>query len=898
MVRLFLYFFLFLFYTIMSFFGFDPMAPPGQRPNTKTLDFNDLDEDDALNDETFGSAAISNLGNRFDFSMGGLNDTKSTLVPAPLPSMNASLSYASAAHSSVDDVLQPMASLWSDEKPTENVENQTQHQVLSLEEIEAKLKTQNLPSQPQPQQLPQQVPQQQQQQQFPMMQNNMQFQIPPYITQMLLQPAIHQQILSAVSSGRFSDVQSATLAMVQMLMTTQSQMMQMPNQYANPNNMNMPPNLQPMHQQQMNMAQQQIASNVQSDSQHQIPPHSQLQNQVPSTTSTPIPQQQQQQNSPAQADISKQVQQKVNLADFPSIETASSQTNGHVNHNDSNTNYDNEASNNLSKKQELETNNNFPQNQHQHHNQNSQFNQRQQRSFNNNQMGQRNNHHHNNYNFHRQQQLQQQLENMSPEERDHFLIRQQKVQRITRSSGFMTPKDKDFVTRFQLSQIVTDDPYNEDFYSQVYKVLNSSTGENNMNSLAQKYLEQSGHRLGGRSKRADIALQRMQQQVSKAVSVAKERGESTGILTKAGALGKVSFGSGKQPRRQLIINNHENNENEDSNTSESNKQNEIVLPKEFTFSKSARTFQLSIIEKIYNEVLKLESLERENQAYDSNELWKSLHLNDIIKTSSNEIVNPFISLLAFDKMMKLFGRMFHFLTSEQKIELISTIFINLSNIDVIRKGSYKNYENSNYEIPDDVIKKIDLFQLTVLKNLVLYLSESNFTYVLSWLNALVVSGTISFLVTTKIGLSLITVLISRLELIKQEFSTSLTANELSQWQTVYDQLFKSIEGIITSCFPPYVSHDDAIKITNKQSNDDDSYIWQFLASLSLTGKLNHQRIIVDEIRNEIFGVMAIAKTYKTNGDLEKSTRYLSNLNLFLNAMGLIATEDDITQLSD
>ena len=69
-------------------------------------------------------------------------------------------------------------------------------------------------------------------------------------------------------------------------------------------------------------------------------------------------------------------------------------------------------------------------------------------------------------------------------------------------SGIMNPKDKDFVTRFQLSQIVTEDPYNEDFYAQVFKVIHpktingvqQSTQQNN--SIAQAYLDHSGHRLG------------------------------------------------------------------------------------------------------------------------------------------------------------------------------------------------------------------------------------------------------------------------------------------------------------------------------------------------------------------------------------------------------------------
>lgn len=58
-------------------------------------------------------------------------------------------------------------------------------------------------------------------------------------------------------------------------------------------------------------------------------------------------------------------------------------------------------------------------------------------------------------------------------EEQHALMlkRQEKVARIMRYSGVMNPKDKDFVTRFQLSQIVTDDPYNEDFYAQVYRVI-------------------------------------------------------------------------------------------------------------------------------------------------------------------------------------------------------------------------------------------------------------------------------------------------------------------------------------------------------------------------------------------------------------------------------------------
>lgn len=891
----------------MSFFGFDPMAAPKGKP--ETVDFNDLEDDDAFNEDTFGSAAVSNLNQDFDFSNGGVNSKKSSLKPAPIPE-KTNVSYAAAAHSNIDSMLKPMASLWMDESSNVNKTNEGTSSVPSLQEIEAKLKSQNLQGQGQGQAPLAHMQQQNMnmgQGQPPNnvnmnmnmnmnMQVNPQFQLPPYITQMLYQPSIQQQIYSAVSSGRFPNLQTATQAMIQMLLSTPNPMMQMHPQFSaqngimNPNMNQMIPQNIPQQSQSQPQPQTQNQIQSQQQAQQQVPPHSQPQ---PQTQPLSQGQQVEQPHTSVQSP-NRQADKTIDMNDFPSIEVASAKSNGHVNH--SEPVFSNEDSDDSSIINDFSDNMHNGRRNHQNqHYRSHGYNQ------GNNQRGQTHRYggHNDHHNFQRQHQLQDQLNQMSPEERENFLIRQRKVSTITRCSGFMTPKDKDFVTRFQLSQIVTDDPYNEDFYSQVYKAINSNNN-NNMNSLAQKYLEQSGHRLGGRSKRADVALQRMQQQVSKAVSVAKERGANTGILTKAGALGKVSYGSGKQPRKQLIIPTESTNEN--SNEADAPdapvELSEVVIPKEYSFSKSARTFQLSIIEKIYNEVLKLESLERENEQYETIELWKSLHIKDVIKTSSNEVVNPFISILAFDKMMKVFGRTFHLLTETQKETLVGLFFEQLQNIDVIRNGSYKNYVDSNYLIPKDIIKKIDLFQVTVLNNLVIYISEASFSKVLSWFKSLVDNKTTLFLSTTKIGLSIITVLISRLELIKQEISEKLSAHELSQWQTVYNEMFESLEGRLVYCFPPYLSHDESIKVTNEQSDEDDSYIWQFLASLTLTGKLNHQRVIVDEIRGEIFGVMAACKEYKASGDFEKASRYMNNLNLFLNAMGLIATEDDITQLGE
>ncbi|VEU23742.1 DEKNAAC104858 [Brettanomyces naardenensis] len=853
----------------MSFFGFDPSGQPGHRKDGKLdLDsFQNFDdemhseEEDALNDETFGAAA-DNLSKDFDFSSGSGSklSSKGGLKPAPAPIQPNAISYAQAANTTGNDSLRPMESLWNDQQQNSEVqsaqsqETEPEKKVFSLEEIEAKMR-----AQPPPSQLPQLPPPQQQ--------------FSPGMNPFMLPPQAQQQLLaSAIASGRYPDMQTAARAVTQMLMAPppMSQQGMMPQGMMPPPFMGYPVQPMGMGLPQQGLPQQGLPQQG-LPQQGQIPQPIQQAPIQPENGETQRAQQhqsplqtQEEQAAPApEAPSVAQVQvsppeERLDLNSFPTIEAASQTKSA-------------DSSSASSPRQ--------PQQSHQL--------QQHQQGFH--QQGYRGGNNYRGHHFYNQQQRQyqqrQQVENLNPEERSKYLARQEKVGKITRASGFMNPRDKDFITRIQLSQIVTDDPYNEDFYCQVYKVLNSSVEENSMNYLAKKYLEQSGHRLGGRSKRADIALQRMQQQVSKAVSVAKERGERSGVLSKEGALGKVSFGTGKRPRQLLVVN-AENKENDEND----------LLPKEYKMYRSSRSVQLSSIESVYSEVLKLESRERENEGIDDSELWKSLQVSD--GATAEDTVDPFVALLSFDKMMKVFTRVFPLLSAEHKIATIERIFSDLQKVDVVLKGSYKNYPQQNYEIPKDVRSRIELFQITVLKTLVLYLSDAPFALVLHLLDSIVKKNNVLFLCTTKIGLSLITVLISRLELIKQEFSKNLSAQDLSQWQQTYDSLFQCLEGRLVTVIPPYFSKDEQKSVKNGDSEGDDSYIWQFLASLSLAGLLDHQRIIVDEVRDEIFGAMAAAKKLKTEGNVERAEKYLNNLNLFLNVMGLKANEDDITELSD
>lgn len=97
----------------------------------------------------------------------------------------------------------------------------------------------------------------------------------------------------------------------------------------------------------------------------------------------------------------------------------------------------------------------------------------------------------------------------------------------------MTQSDKDFITRIQVSQLVTQDPYADDFYAQVYgAILRSRMGLQSQDERVLKFGSGGGIGLGIASKggnRRPNAMQRMEQQVERIVSNARKREEEKGL---------------------------------------------------------------------------------------------------------------------------------------------------------------------------------------------------------------------------------------------------------------------------------------------------------------------------------------------------------------------------------
>lgn len=103
----------------------------------------------------------------------------------------------------------------------------------------------------------------------------------------------------------------------------------------------------------------------------------------------------------------------------------------------------------------------------------------------------------------------------------------------SRYNDLMTQSDKDFITRIQVSQLVTQDPYADDFYAQVYgAILRSRMGLQSSDERVLKFGSGCGVGLGLGQKvpgRRQSAMQKMEAQVERIVNNARLREKEKGL---------------------------------------------------------------------------------------------------------------------------------------------------------------------------------------------------------------------------------------------------------------------------------------------------------------------------------------------------------------------------------
>ncbi|KAI1423625.1 topoisomerase II-associated protein PAT1 [Xylaria sp. FL1777] len=487
---------------------------------------------------------------------------------------------------------------------------------------------------------------------------------------------------------------------------------------------------------------------------------------------------------------------------------------------------------------------------------------------------------------------QHQLSELSEREKAAFVEaearrakRNHKIHLMSGNNGLMTPQDKSFITRIQLQQLVsaTGDPSEqgneaalaEDFYYQVLSSLRAGQRPNPnqpLNNFAQTYLFQTGTRRGGpRQHGPQNHVQRMEQQVQRAVEAAKNKPKNKQLVIE-GSLGKISFSNAKTPKPLLNIKRTESGS--DSNRPASSQRTQPA-------SKGHdKKDTLRDIENVYLTLMKMEDLTRSlpppNGPTDQNfadkqdefntlntQLWNYLRVHEPI---SSTIVHPFISFISYPKGKRAVPRVFRYLSQTQRTTILTMIIIHLDQLDVIRGAQVQTGEPISLDAATR--ERIELFSLAVMPSLFQLLNESDLDIVTGVLGLITQNLNVDLVARTRIGVSMLTMILSRAELIKQAGQ----ANEQSwqQWVVTFNTFFNILEPTLHNIFPGTVT------------SGEDIYVWQFLAAIGIGASPDEQQRLVFAVKDRVMGTVGLAKTLPP--DMAKGR--LDNVNLFMRSIGL------------
>ncbi|KAK4222273.1 topoisomerase II-associated protein PAT1 [Podospora fimiseda] len=466
--------------------------------------------------------------------------------------------------------------------------------------------------------------------------------------------------------------------------------------------------------------------------------------------------------------------------------------------------------------------------------------------------------------------------------------RNHKIFLMSRDNGIMTPQDKSFVTRIQLQQLVaatgnpnehgTDESLVEDFYYQVHTQIQGGQRQHPsqpLNNFAQTYLFQTGNRQGGmrrHNRGPENHMQRMEQQVQRAVEAAKNKPKNKQLVIE-GSLGKISFSNAKTPKPLLNI-----KRNDSAN--DTNRPSSAHRP----ITGGDRKSELKSIESIYSTLMKIEDHDRvmppppandaDTEAIDNfvawgndaqalnQKLWTSLRVHDHPEPG---YLHPFITFLSYSKGKKAMVRIFRHLTQEQRTTILTLVVVNLDNLDVIRNAQVTP---AAFQLNAAMRETVDLFSNAVMSVLFTFLNELELDLVTGILG-LVCTRNVDVIAKSRIGATLLTMILSRAEIIKQQNNGS---NEQAwhDWESTYTRFFNLIEHTLPHMFPGPVT------------SDEDVYVWQLLAALGIGAGPDQQQRLVLAVKDRVMDTVALSKTLPPDLGAQR----LQNVNLFMRSIGL------------
>ncbi|KAG5292147.1 topoisomerase II associated protein [Histoplasma ohiense] len=472
--------------------------------------------------------------------------------------------------------------------------------------------------------------------------------------------------------------------------------------------------------------------------------------------------------------------------------------------------------------------------------------------------------------------------------------RNHKIFLLSKGNGLMTPQDKNFITRIQLQQLVAatgnvTDPeseasLSEDFYYQVYSQIRGAPRQHPRQPLgyfAQTYLFQTGGRsAGGMGRRqfytGDNHMQRMQQQVQRAVEAAKLRPKNKQLIIE-GSLGKISFSNAKTPKPLLNI--------KRPDSSDGQKTSNVKKGHHTALSASDRKSILNNIENVYGTLMQMEDHERNmppppdesdlesverhmewRQKMQSlnQKLWADMKiLEPIVPGSSTP--HPFIAFLSYPKGKKAIPRIFRQIDQEQRVTILTMIIVHLDSLDVVQRAQLQSGES---QPPLPVREEVDLFSHAVMPSLLGYVNEAPINIITGLLGLVIGQTHVQTVAKTRVGLGVLTMLLSRAELVKE--AGGVEDEQWKPWTELYNTLFDRLEPVFGDIFPGTIN------------SGDDMYVWQFLAAVGIGASPEQQQRLVIAVKDRVMETVAQSKTLPA----DMASQRLGNVNLFMRAIGL------------
>ncbi|KAF9366212.1 hypothetical protein BGX34_005138 [Mortierella sp. NVP85] len=454
--------------------------------------------------------------------------------------------------------------------------------------------------------------------------------------------------------------------------------------------------------------------------------------------------------------------------------------------------------------------------------------------------------------------------------------RQEKQAELAKYNGLMTQSDKDFINKLQIAQLVTDDPLADDFYCQVYTAIRNK----HMQQMGiPGNMTDSGPNDNRRNKGNVRTEQRMQQQVQRIVNDAKRNPKRTNV-TVEGALGKIAVNSVLNPRQLLQVSKRgSTNDVSDGNSPKPSSPGPV--------STKSHTV-LRWIENVYTYVLSLEQMRRypprpprmgeEESAREEVQRWQEEY-GILARKMWNELritvpigtvyPHPFISILNYSKGKKVIPRVLRHLLPEQTLSLLTMLVANFESLNVCKAEVYNDVEGN---------QEIELFMNTIVPPLLQFVSETPFRIVVGLLALFIERNNMVWVARSKPGLAFLTLFLSRAEMLKQGQGNYPVPDgrEIQQWDELYNRLFSQLQTHFSALFVP------------NATMAEDVHVWRFLAAMAVGASVEQQHILVTEVREQVLENVIAAQ--KSRQSPEKAVQRIRNVNLFLHALGLDASQ--------